>query len=66
MEPLTYRHAVLLTELPNPQLVHGGGHVLHRLLQVFGVTLHQRVGDAAAAVLQEEKGRETLEMSEII
>lgn len=42
---------MLFTELPDSQLVHGGSHILDGLLQVLGVTLHQWLGDAAAAVL---------------
>lgn len=46
-----YGHSVLFTELAHSELVQGGGHVLGRLLQVLGVTLHQGPRDAAAAVL---------------
>lgn len=42
---------MLFTELPDSELVHGGSHILDGLLQVLGVTLHQWLGDAAAAVL---------------
>ncbi len=52
---LPYSHAVLFTELFDSELVHGGGHVLHRLLQVLGVTLHQWLGDSKPAVLRERK-----------
>lgn len=48
----SYSHSVLFAELSDSELVHAGGHVLHRLLQVLGVTLHQRLRDPTAAVLQ--------------
>lgn len=48
----SYSHPVLFAELPDSELVHAGGQVLHRLVQVLGVTLHQRLRDPAAAVLQ--------------
>ena len=57
-----YCHSVLFTELSDSQLVHGGGHVLHSLLQVLGVTLHQGPGDATATMLEEgRKGAESLD-----
>lgn len=46
---------MLFTELFDSELVHGGGHVLDRLLQVLGVTLHQRLGDATPAMLGERR-----------
>lgn len=46
-----YGHAVLFAQLSDSKLVHGGGHLFDGLLQVFRVALHQRLGDAAAAVL---------------
>lgn len=52
---LSYSHAVLFAELFDSELVHGGGHVLDMLLQVLGVTLHQRLGDATPAVLEERR-----------
>lgn len=51
---LPYSHSVLFTELFDSELVHGGGHILDRLLQVLRITLNQRLGDAAATML--EKG----------
>lgn len=50
---LPYSHAVLFTELFDSELVHVGGHILDRLLQVLRVTLHQRLGDATPAMLEE-------------
>lgn len=58
---LPYSHAVLLAELSDSELVHGGGHFLDGLLQVLGVALHQRLGDATPPMLQGRRGeRETL------
>lgn len=57
---LPYSHSVLFTELFDPQLVHGGGHVLDRLLQVLGITLHQWLRDSAATVLEEGSGHKSL------
>lgn len=51
---LPYSHAVLFTELLDSELVHGGGHVLDRLLQVLRVTLHQWLRDPTPAMLEEE------------
>lgn len=56
MKLFPYGHAVLFAELPDSELVYGGCHVLDGLLQVLGVTLHQRLGDAAPPVLQERRG----------
>lgn len=58
---MPYSHAVLLAELFDPQLVHGGGHVLDRLLHVLGVTLHQRLRDPTPAML-EARGRRTIDI----
>lgn len=52
---LPYSHAVLFTELFDSELVHGGGHVLDRLLQVLRVTLHQRLRDATPTMLEERR-----------
>lgn len=51
---------MLFAELLHPELVHGGGHVLDRLLQVLGITLHQWPGDSAATVLEEGRGHKSL------
>ena len=47
-----HRHAVLLAKQLHPDLVHVGGDVPLRLLQVFRVSLHQGFGDPTAAVLR--------------
>ena len=52
---MPYSHAVLFTELFDSELVHGGGHVLDGLLQVLRVTLHQQLGDATSAMLEERR-----------
>lgn len=52
---LPYSHAVLFTELFDSELVHGGGHILDRLLQVFRVALHQRLRDPTPAMLWEKR-----------
>lgn len=46
---------MLFAKLSDSELVHAGGHVLHRLLQVLGVTLHQRLRDPTAPVLDTEE-----------
>lgn len=56
---LSYGHAVLFTELFDSELVHGGGHVLDRLLQVLRVTLHQWLRDPTPTMLKGGKCRET-------
>lgn len=59
--PPPYSHSVLFAELSDSELVHAGGQVLHGLVQVLGVTLHQRLRDPTAAVLQKtpEEGSAT-------
>lgn len=52
---LPYSHAVLFTQLFDSKLVHGGGHILDGLRQVLRVTLHQRLGDATPAMLEERR-----------
>lgn len=59
----SYSHAVLFTELFDSELVHGGGYILDGLLQVLGVTLHQRLGDATSAMLEDKNERNTMEMT---
>lgn len=44
---------MLFTELFDSELVYGRRHVFDWLLQILRVTLYQRVGDAASAVLKE-------------
>lgn len=56
-----YSHAVLFTELFDSELVYGRRHVFDWLLQILGVTLYQRVGDAASAVLKEESCEKDIE-----
>ncbi|TNN65704.1 hypothetical protein EYF80_024108 [Liparis tanakae] len=46
-----FRHISLF----DAELVHGGRHVLARLLQVLRVTLHKRLRDATPAMLEEER-----------
>lgn len=58
-----YSHAVLFTELFDSELVHGGGYILDELLQVLRITLHQRLGDATSAVLEDKNERGILEMT---
>lgn len=52
---LPYSHAVLFTELFDSELVHGGGHIPYRLLQVLRVALNQLLGDPTSAMLGEER-----------
>lgn len=59
---LPYSHSVLFTELFDSELVHGGGHVLDRLLQVLRITLHQRLRDATATMLEEGRGHKSLDV----
>lgn len=46
---------MLFAELSDSELVHAGGHVLHRLVQVLGVTLHQQLRDPTAAMLEKRQ-----------
>lgn len=61
----THSHAVLLAELLEADLVYGGGHIFHWLLQVFTVALHQGLGDTTPTMLAGERNgeRERLWMS---
>lgn len=51
MQYSTHSHAVLLAELLEADLVYGGGHIFHWLLQVFTVALHQGLGDTTPTML---------------
>lgn len=51
----THRHAVLLAKQLHADLVHVGGDVPLGLVQVLCVSLHQGLGDPAAAVLRGEQ-----------